>query len=247
MYSDQSTAADPALMANSAALSYGFSDGTDSFCVSGRDLDNQDITESYHNYFDGIARNDVTSGSDNGKATYSNASDGFDLVWTSNDGTNRLLYALSIGDASSTGYDISLDSGSFSYSGQDLGLKYNRVISLDSGAYSYAGQSISILANRLINIESGNYSYSGQELDLLRGYEIQMGSGSFSYLGQNLSLIAERVIDIDSGAYSYIGQPVTLDYSGFTAVFVDEYTISFKSDIVSIDFKDDNINVFFGD
>lgn len=110
-------------------------------------------------------------------------------------------------------YSMTLESGSYAYTGQDVTLLANRVLTLESGAYSYTGGDISLLANRAMTLESGLYAYSGGEISLFANRKMTLEGGSYSYQGGSISLLANRIITLESGAYTYTGNDVDLVYT----------------------------------
>jgi hypothetical protein len=92
-------------VANSS-LSIGFSDGVNSYAWETRDDNGLSTTSSYKVGFDGIYSGGTNVSARTGQATYANASDGFDLTWTDNDGTQREIFALSIGAIPAADIDV---------------------------------------------------------------------------------------------------------------------------------------------
>ena len=113
-------------------------------------------------------------------------------------------------------YTITLDSGSYSLSGQDVALLSNKLISLESGAYTYDGQNVDLFAGRSINLESGNYAYNGQDVNLLANRSISLEPANYTYTGQDVTLVYNPsggptyLLAIDAGAYNYSGQDTQL-------------------------------------
>ena len=113
-------------------------------------------------------------------------------------------------------YTITLDSGSYSLSGQDVALLSNKLISFESGAYTYDGQDVDLFASRSINLESGNYAYNGQDVNLLANKSISLEPANYTYTGQDITLVYNPsggptyLLAIDAGAYNYSGQDTQL-------------------------------------
>lgn len=113
-------------------------------------------------------------------------------------------------------YTITLDTGSYTYTGQAVALLSNKSISLDLGNYTYTGQSVDLLADRSINLESGNYAYTGQDVALVYNpsggptYSLPIDAGAYNYSGQDVQLIANRTLSIDGGDYAYTGSNLSL-------------------------------------
>lgn len=113
-------------------------------------------------------------------------------------------------------YTITLDTGSYTYTGQAVALLSNKSISLDSDNYTYTGQSVDLLAGRSINLESDNYAYTGQDVTLVYNpsggptYSLPIDAGAYNYSGQDVQLIANRTLSIDGGIYTYTGSNLSL-------------------------------------
>jgi hypothetical protein len=116
MYSSQIQAGstDSSVTSGRAALSLGFSDGTNSIAVSKSANDNVTTSNTFSDSFTGIYTGGTSLVSVSGEATYANTADGFDLTWSSNDGIQRELFGLVIGSAGSAGV---LPSKGFTYLG----------------------------------------------------------------------------------------------------------------------------------
>lgn len=120
---------------------------------------------------------------------------------------------ISIGGAT---YTITLDAGSYSFTGQDVTLLSNKLISLNSGIYTYTGQNVDLLAGRSINLNAGNYAYAGQNINLLASRLISLESGNYTYTGQDVTIVYNPsggptyLLAIDAGAYNYSGQDTQL-------------------------------------
>lgn len=66
----------------------------------------------------------------------------------------------------SAGYEVTVDQGSYTYTGQTTGLLATRLISVSQGAYTYTGQAVGVLAQRLLSMAQGAYTYTGQAIGL---------------------------------------------------------------------------------
>jgi hypothetical protein len=92
-------------------------------------------------------------------------------------------------------YTLAADSGSYSLTGQNTTLLYNRVVVADSGSYALSGQAVEVLFNRVLAANSSSYLLSGQDVALTYNS------------GATYTLTAE------SAVYNLTGQPVNLVYT----------------------------------
>jgi hypothetical protein len=136
------------------------------------------------------------------------------------------------------GYSITLDSGSYTYTGGEIQLSVNRKLAIDAGLYSYTGNNVQVSVSRSITLDSGSYSYDGfdsalsahRKITIDAGeyvytgnavtltytpsgggtYSITLEAGAYVYTGQSVNLAANRALSLSSGAYLYQGQSVQL-------------------------------------
>lgn len=87
------------------------------------------------------------------------STDDITALYNSGDG---FAYPFSVGPT----YTLTCDSGSFTFSGQDITLQANRILSLDNGAFTL----------------------DGQDTGLYRGFTLSLGSGSFTVTGASSAL-----------------------------------------------------------
>jgi hypothetical protein len=95
-----------------------------------------------------------------------------------------------------TGYTLAAGAGSFTLSGQDVGLLKATLMSAESGAFTFTGQDVGLV-----------YAVPGS-------YSLAAGSGSFSLTGQDVALKAGYAATAGAGSFTLTGQAVTLTYSG---------------------------------
>lgn len=246
MMGDQSNAVD--VVSSSAAYSFGFADGTNQRVGSARDVNGQSTTNALARSVDGIALSNDTSGNSLGQATYTNTSDGYDLTWTNSDGANRNFFGLSIGDAAS-GITVTLDSGSYSYTGTDVILidpPANETIVINAGSYTISGTNINLVADYREDISSGSYAYTGTDIILIDpivpdsiiidtgSYELtgtliqtaiktQVDSGSYALTGTAINFAITRGMTIEQG--SYIIQGTNIDFSNTGNIWTDKPSV----------------------
>jgi nitrogen regulatory protein PII-like uncharacterized protein len=94
-------------------------------------------------------------------------------------------------------YTLTAEGGTYTYSGNNANLLYNRVLIAEGGTYNYTGNNADLLYNRLLTADGGTYSYSGNNANLT----YVPFSGAYT-------IIAE------GGVYTYSGNNATLTYTG---------------------------------
>lgn len=130
------------------------------------------------------------------------------------------------------GYTLIADSGSYSKTGQAVGLLAGRKLAVDSGSLAItgtaagllrgypliaeagslilSGQDTGLIKDSRISVESGSFALSGQDVSLLKGGRISIGSGAYDITGQDAALLRGLLINIESGAYNKTGSVVDL-------------------------------------
>lgn len=122
-------------------------------------------------------------------------------------------YAASAGGGA---FDITPETGSFSYSGGDIALTVGRSITPETGVFSYSGGDVGFTYTPLalsITPETGVFSYSGGDIALTVQRGVTPESGVFSYSGSDIDLSVGRVITPESGVFSYSGGDVSFTYT----------------------------------
>lgn len=113
-------------------------------------------------------------------------------------------------------YTLPSDSGSFTLTGQDSTLAFNRVLVADSGSFAITGQTATLAFNRALPADSGSFALTGQDVTLTytpvsgATYTLAADSGSFALSGQDAALLFNRSLSADNGSFSLTGQNVTL-------------------------------------
>lgn len=121
--------------------------------------------------------------------------------------------AIPLNDASS-GYTITADGGSFTYTGTAASLERGYLLTANSGTYTLTGadafRDFSMVAS------GGTYTLTGATANFRKGFTMVANSGSFTYTGTDVTLKIGRLLSAVSGTYTLIGDNTTLTYSGTT-------------------------------
>jgi hypothetical protein len=86
-------------------------------------------------------------------------------------------------------------------------------LDMAQGSYTLSGQALGLTAQHTIALAQGSYALTGQALALLRGLVLALAQGSYALSGQDLALLAARTLAMNQGSYTLSGQAVGLDYS----------------------------------
>ena len=83
-------------------------------------------------------------------------------------------------------------------------------IPADQGTYTLTGQAVGLLAARVLTATQASYVLSGQDAGLTKTYVLQALQGAFGIVGQDANLLAQRIVFAAQGTYSLTGQDATL-------------------------------------
>lgn len=110
--------------------------------------------------------------------------------------------------------------GSYTLSGQSIGLLDNRRLGVGTGAYSLSGQNVGLASGRAISVGTGNYATTGNAVGLLDNRALVAGTGAYSLSGQNVSLLRSLRLAPEAGAYVLAGQDVALTQTAANTLLV---------------------------
>lgn len=133
-------------------------------------------------------------------------------------------------DLGGGGISLSVDSGSYSYTGSQVEILVDRLIQANSGTYNYTGANANLLNSRLLKANNGSYSYSGSSISLLKGLTLVVDEGVYSYTGNNVTLTVTAVgaftLTADTGVYSYTGLDINFNRNRVIIAASGIYTYS---------------------
>ena len=104
-----------------------------------------------------------------------------------------------------TAYSLVITPGSYSITGQDVGLIVSRTLSIDAGAYALTGQDAGLQASKMLQPEAGSYTLTGHDADLLAARALAATAGAYALTGLDAGLLSQRVLSADAGAYVITG------------------------------------------
>jgi len=122
------------------------------------------------------------------------------------------------------------DTGSFSYSGQDIVFDQNFGLIIDTvynnATFTYSGQSVDLIKGFGIILEPATFSLTGQTVDFQKALSFSAQTGTFTLTGQDaLKGISEA---FDVGTFTLTGQDVTLSAGRFLNLESQQYSYTFQ-------------------
>lgn len=107
------------------------------------------------------------------------------------------------------GFTLSADGATYTYSGNDANLQFNRSFAPLGATYIYSGNDANILFNRLVGADGNVYSYAGNNADLIYtpigGFTLVADGATYTYSGNDANLLFSRLLSANGGTYTYAG------------------------------------------
>ncbi len=129
------------------------------------------------------------------------------------------------GGGSPTDYTLEWEHGTFSATGQSIGLRTDRKLLTDHGTASITGQAVPLTVGRKLAVAHGTLAIAGQAAALTAGRRLPVAHSSLSVAGQDAVLRAARRLVAGHGTITITGQDVTLTYSGEAVVVPASITV----------------------
>ena len=125
---------------------------------------------------------------------------------------------------------ITAAQGSYSLTGQSANLEHGRRLAAAQGSYALTGQAAALKADRTMAAAQGSYTLSGQDVTLtytpLGGYTLTAAQGSYTLTGQTVALTIARALSAAQGSYTLTGQTVGLLHGRKIAASYGSYSLS---------------------
>jgi hypothetical protein len=86
-------------------------------------------------------------------------------------------------------YTLTVDTGFYSLSGQDINLSVGRSISVDTGIYNLTGEDVVFSVGKSISVDTGFYGLTGEDVSFNVGRNIIVDTGFYGLIGNDVSLI----------------------------------------------------------
>lgn len=114
--------------------------------------------------------------------------------------------------------------GTYTLSGQAVGLLAARRMPATQGSYSLSGQAVGLLVSRRLLTAQGAYIYTGEATGLLWAHLLSAAQGAYAYTGQSIGLFVGRRLAAAQGTYTYTGEPVVFPRVYVLGAVVGTYT-----------------------
>jgi hypothetical protein len=122
--------------------------------------------------------------------------------------------------------------GSYTLSGQTVGLQFGRKVAVTQGSYALSGQAVTLTksaAAKILTVAQGSYSLSGQAVGLLFKRILSAVQGAYVLTGEAVSLLFGRKIAVTQGSYALTGQSVSLLFKRILRAAQGSYTLTGQS------------------
>jgi hypothetical protein len=134
-------------------------------------------------------------------------------------------------DAPPSGYTLTADGGSFSYSGAEASTLINRRLSANGRAFSYSGGNATLMANRKLSASGAAYSYFGGAVDAFFNRSLAAHGASFSYAGGIATLtyteVTGFVLIAEGAAFYCVGGAASFEYTqNFPNANPEDFTVT---------------------
>lgn len=130
---------------------------------------------------------------------------------------------------------VALDAGSFTVTGNTLGLTTDALADLASGAYALTGQTLGVAYSQSVALDAGSYALTGLDPDIDLVDVIALASGAFSLTGHDLAVTRSLTFALDAGAYSLTGYDTTVTETVFAALDAGSFTLSGPTIGITVD------------
>lgn len=97
--------------------------------------------------------------------------------------------------AETQNYTLALDSGSFTFSGQNVGFTVNRTLSQSNGSFAVNGQALGLTATRSLTLANGSFALNGQSVELAAARSLTLANGSLTLTGQAVGLAITATVE----------------------------------------------------
>lgn len=124
-------------------------------------------------------------------------------AWTAATG-DLCFYVYS--EVTTVDYDIVCEQGSYSLTGQTLGLGIGYTLALAQGAYVLTGQAIAMAKGFYIAAEQGAYTLTGQALTMIQALIFSLDQGAYTLTGQAMTMSKQfAALVAEMGSYVLTG------------------------------------------
>ena len=127
----------------------------------------------------------------------------------------------------SAGRPSNFSAGSFTLTGQNITFDYGFGLIANNGSFTLAGQNVIFEKGFGIGANSGSFSLTGQSIPFKKAMNVDLNNATFTLTGQDaLKGVAEA---FDRGQFTYSGQDVTLFVGRFLRPVSGQYNYTFQN------------------
>tara|TARA_B100001989_G_scaffold249878_1_gene225964 strand:+ start:1214 stop:1834 length:621 start_codon:yes stop_codon:yes gene_type:complete len=127
----------------------------------------------------------------------------------------------------SAGRPSNFSAGSFTLTGQNITFDYGFGLIANNGSFTLAGQNVIFEKGFGIGANSGSFSLTGQSIPFKKAMNVDLNNATFTLTGQDaLKGVAEA---FDRGQFTYSGQDATLFVGRFLRPVSGQYNYTFQN------------------
>lgn len=109
-----------------------------------------------------------------------------------------------------SGYTIEHDGGTYSVTGDSVGLLRGLLLGVDAGSYTVTGQTAALFSAPTIAPDTVNYTVTGSDVTFASSNHFVVDAGAYTVTGDDITFSENSVIAADAGSYVVTGQTATL-------------------------------------
>lgn len=119
-----------------------------------------------------------------------------------------------------------LNSGSYTQTGNNLTATRSLVANLGAGSYTLAGQNLTSARALQAALGAGSYTETGYDIAAARALQAALDAGSYTETGNNLSATRALQATLGAGAYTLTGYDITATAGLVAALDAGAYTVT---------------------
>lgn len=117
-----------------------------------------------------------------------------------------------------TAFSITAATGSFTLTGQSVGLTWAARLTAGAGSFTLTGYDVGLSAGYKIAADTGSFTLTGYDVALVYDGVMVAEPGSFTFTGHDINAVWAAVLTAEAGSFTLAGYDVTFEYSGWTGV-----------------------------
>lgn len=130
------------------------------------------------------------------------------------------------GEDSGGGTAVDLAAGSYTLTGNAIGITFERNVDLGAGTYSLTGHDITVSYTTPVDLDAGSYTVTGYDLALTFDRAVDLDAGSYALIGNALGLTFETAVDLDAGSYTVTGYDLSIQTGTGVSLDAGSYTVT---------------------